>query len=106
VLELGGRDTINQSLQAAAFGGRIAAIGGMTGWQYENIQPLDLIVRQLTLRGIYVGSTSTLEALLRFADEKRLKPMISATYPFDMAQEAFANFRQARHVGKVVIQVR
>jgi NADPH:quinone reductase-like Zn-dependent oxidoreductase len=106
VLELGGRDTIDQSLKAAAFGGRIAAIGGLSGWQYANIQPLDLIARQLTLRGIHVGSTSTLEALLRFADEKRLKPLISATYPFDKTREAFAKFREARHVGKIVVQVR
>jgi NADPH:quinone reductase-like Zn-dependent oxidoreductase len=106
VLELGGRDTIKQSLQAIGFGGRIAAIGGLSGWQYSNIQPLDLIVRQLTLRGIHVGSTSMLEALLRFADEKRLKPIISATYSFDTARRAFEDFSQARHIGKIVIQVR
>lgn len=106
VLELGGRDSIKQSLQAVAFGGRIASIGGLSGWQYADIQPLDLITRHLTMRGIYVGSTQMLEQLLRFVEENRIRPMIAATYRFDKAQEAFEEFRQARHVGKIVVRVR
>lgn len=106
VLELGGRETIKQSIQAVAFGGKIASIGGLSGWQYADIQPLDLITRHLTVRGIYVGSTEMLEQLLRFVVERRLKPKIAATYRFDKAQEAFEMLREARHVGKIVVRVR
>jgi NADPH:quinone reductase-like Zn-dependent oxidoreductase len=105
ILELGGHDTIVQSLQAAAFGGRIAVIGGLSGWQYPPIPPLDLVKKQILMRGMHVGSRSMLQSLLKFSAEHRLKPVVSKTFGFDRVHEAFAAARESGHVGKIVIAV-
>ncbi len=103
VLELGGHDTIAQSIQSAAFWGNIAVVGGLSGWSYPPIPPLGLVTKQLTLRGLHVGSRDMLQSLLSFVDRHRLKPVISQTFGFDRAHEAFAEARQARHLGKIVL---
>lgn len=105
ILELGGHDTIVQSIQSAAFGGHIAVIGGLSGWNYPAIPPLGLVVKQLTLRGLHVGSKNMLQSLLSFVAEHKVKPVISKTFGFDQAPEAFAEARNSRHVGKIVITV-
>lgn len=105
VLELGGQATIQQSLRAVRFGGRIAVVGGLSGWQYDDIPPLTVATRQLTLTGIHVGNRRMLESLLGFVAEHRIQPLVSKTFGFEAAQDAFVEFDKARHVGKVVIGI-
>jgi NADPH:quinone reductase-like Zn-dependent oxidoreductase len=60
--------------------------------------------RELTLRGIYVGPLTMLrDALQAFASHGE-HPVIDRSFGFDDAPAAFAYLREARHVGKVVIE--
>jgi NADPH:quinone reductase-like Zn-dependent oxidoreductase len=103
VLELAGRETVGESLNAACVGGKIAVIGGLSGWAYEGFNSLAAVVKQLTLRGIYVGSREMLESLLKFMAAQRLRPMIAERIPFDSASAAFAAMVAPDRVGKIVI---
>ncbi|WKB55555.1 zinc-dependent alcohol dehydrogenase family protein [Eleftheria terrae] len=104
VLELGGNSTIGESLRSLAFGGHVAIIGGLGGWTYDAMEPLQLITKMATAHGIYVGSTRSLAELLACMQEHRLEPHISARFAFDDAPAAFKALEAGRHVGKIVIE--
>ncbi len=106
VLDLGGEKTIAQSLDACAYGGEVAVIGGTTGWVYQSLQPLALIRKKLTLRGIYVGSAGDLRDLMAFIVRHNVRPAVGAVFGFEDAQAAFEALARREHAGKIVIAAR
>jgi NADPH:quinone reductase-like Zn-dependent oxidoreductase len=106
VLDLGGEQTIIQSLAACAYGGSVAVIGGTTGWEYPRLQPLALLRNNLTLRGVYVGSAAALADLLAFIARRDVRPLVSRVFGFDEAKDAFNALVRQEQVGKIVIEVR
>ena len=105
VLEVGGQGTINRSVAAAAMGGSVAIIGGVSGFGGE-VNPSALLAGAKRLVGIYVGSRAMLEQALRFVDAARLQPVVDRVFAFDQAREAYRYMASAAHFGKVVIAVR
>lgn len=105
VIELGGKTTIGESLRSLAFGGHIAAIGGLGGWTYDAVEPLALITKCATLHGIFVGSTASLRDLLAFVAAHRIEPHVSHTYSFSEAPAAIATLESGLHTGKIVVAV-
>jgi NADPH:quinone reductase-like Zn-dependent oxidoreductase len=105
VLELLGRHSIDQSLRSACFGGHVAVIGGLSGWEYAEMPIPTLIVKRLTLGGIYVGSTDMLTALLSFCAANQVRPLIGQRFSFGDAPQAFAALAEGKHPGKLVIEL-
>jgi NADPH:quinone reductase-like Zn-dependent oxidoreductase len=106
VLEIGGRDTLKRSLAAARVGGSIAMIGGLAGAFGGELEPFALIERAQRLLGILIGSRAMAEDLSRFVATAGLHPVVDRVFDFEHAREAYAHLAAARHVGKVVIEIR
>jgi NADPH:quinone reductase-like Zn-dependent oxidoreductase len=106
VLEIGGRDTLKRSLAAARVGGSIAIIGGVGGGFGGELEPFALIERAQRLLGILIGSRAMAESLSRFVASTGLRPVVDRVFDFAHAGEAYAYLATARHVGKVVIEIR
>jgi len=104
VLEVGGQGTVNRSVSAAAMGGTIAVIGGVSGFGGE-VNPATLLHSAKRLVGIYVGSRTMLEDVMRFADVSGVKPVVDRVFSFGQAQEAYRYMASGAHFGKVVIDV-
>jgi NADPH:quinone reductase-like Zn-dependent oxidoreductase len=104
VLEVGGKGTVNRSVSAAAMGGTVAIIGGVSGFGGE-VNPASLLATAKRMVGIFVGSRAMLEDVMRFADVTGLKPVIDRVFPFARAQEAYRYMESGSHFGKVVIDV-
>lgn len=104
VVEIGGPDTLNRSIQATRFGGHIALIGVLTGTSGE-IQTVQILRKGIRLDGIYVGSRSMLNQVVDFFSTSPHKPVIDSTYPFTEAPAAVAHLESGRHFGKIVISV-
>lgn len=104
VLEVGGKGTVNRSVSAAAMGGTIAIIGGVSGFGGE-VNPASLLATAKRLVGIFVGSRTMLDDVMRFADVTGLKPVIDRVFPFGQAKEAYRYMESGSHFGKVVIDV-
>ena len=104
VLEVGGKGTVNRSVSAAAMGGTIAIIGGVSGFGGE-VNPASLLATAKRLVGIFVGSRTMLDDVMRFADVTGLKPVIDRVFPFGQAREAYRYMESGSHFGKVVIDV-
>jgi len=101
VVEVGGAGTLSRSVAAVRIGGQVALIGVLTGGQ---IDPSAIMRRNVTLRGIFVGSREMFEAMNRAISQHDLRPVIDKVFGFAQAQDAYRHLEAASHVGKVVIR--
>jgi NADPH:quinone reductase-like Zn-dependent oxidoreductase len=104
VLEVGGKGTVNRSVAAASMGGSVAIIGGVSGFGGD-VNPVALLSGAKRMVGIFVGSRTMLEDVMRFADTTGLKPVVDRVFTFDQAKEAYRYMESGSHFGKVVIAV-
>ncbi len=103
VVEVGGAGTLDRSVKATRPGGRIALIGVLAGG--SGFDPLPLMMKGITLRGIYVGSRAMFERMNATIETHALRPMVDRVFAFDELREAFRHLEAAGHFGKVVIRV-
>ena len=106
IVEVGGADTIGQSLRAARVGGMIAQIGILSG--VATSEPLALtpiLHKQLRVQGIYVGSRAMFEEMNAAIAKAGLRPVIDRVFGFDQVREAFLHMQSASHFGKIVIRI-
>jgi NADPH:quinone reductase-like Zn-dependent oxidoreductase len=104
VVEVGGAGTLGQSLAAARVGGQVSVIGVLSGVASElNIIPM--LMQQLRLQGILVGSREGFERMNRAFAAHELRPVVDRVFGFDEAPDAFAYMASAQHFGKICISV-
>lgn len=104
VIELGGAGTLQKSLEAVGYGGRVSLIGVLTGFE-GLVNPWPVIARSVTLHGIYVGSRSMFEDMTRAVVQNGLKPVIDRVFEFGDAPAAFEHMAAGKHFGKIVVRV-
>ncbi len=99
-VDVGGPGTLNATLEAVRYDGRISFMGVLTGFEGP-ISTALLMRRRITLQGIYVGSVAMLAAVVR------ARPAISIdrTFAFERAVDAYAMMESAEHFGKLVIEM-
>ncbi len=102
IVEVGGAGTLPKSLRAARLGGTIALIGVLSGGGEFN--PVPILMKNIRLQGIFVGSRRMFESMLRAVESHRLQPVVDRIFPFDRAVEAFKYLESGAHFGKVVIR--
>lgn len=103
VVEVGGAGTLGESLAAVRPCGRISVIGVLSGRQ----GPLDvaaILMRNVTLQGIFVGSRADFEDLARAVELGGLTPVVDRTFDFAELPDALAHLASGRHFGKVVLR--
>jgi len=103
VVEVGGAGTLPRSMKAVRLGGHIALIGVLTGG--GQVDPMPLLMKNIRLQGIYVGSRAMFEAMNRAIALHKLKPVIDRVFPFEQAVAAYQHLESGAHFGKVVIKV-
>ncbi len=104
IIEVGGSQTLGKSFKAAKLNGRISVIGILSGTE-SGISLLPILMKNLSVQGIYVGSRDMFEAMNKAISANNLKPVIDKVYPFAQAKEAFQYLESAQHFGKVVIRI-
>jgi len=104
VLEVGGQGTLHRSIHAAALGGVISIIGGVSGFGGD-FDPFALITGAKRLSGIFVGNRAMAEDLSRFVAVNTIVPVVDRVFGFDRAREAYEYLQSGAHFGKVVIEV-
>ena len=104
IVEVGGAGTLSSSMKAVRVGGTIAQIGVLSGTE-ETFSILPILMRQIHISGIYVGSRAMLEAMNRAIATARLRPVVGKVFPFLETVESYRYLEQGRHLGKVVISL-
>jgi NADPH:quinone reductase-like Zn-dependent oxidoreductase len=103
VVEVGGAETLPQSLRAIRVGGHISVMGVLSGPVAE--LPIGAFVaRNARLQAITVGSRESFEAMLRAITMHRLEPVVDRVFPFDELRPALDYLASGAHFGKVCIK--
>ena len=104
VVELGGGDTLAQSLRAVRAGGTVSLIGVLGGHRVD--LPLGLVVtRAVRLQGVTVGGRDDFMAMCSAMAATRMRPVVDSVWPFEQLHEAMAHLKSGAHFGKVCLRV-
>src|ERR1700716_840948 len=103
IVEVGGKDTLQQSIEAARVGGTILIIGVLSGFS-QNILIPSLFGKNLHVIGLSVGSRRMFEQMGSAIERNHLKPVVDRTVAFQAVPEALKLMQQGGHFGKIVVQ--
>jgi len=104
VVEVGGEETLKESLKSICFGGRVNIIGNVSG-QMANLRIGAIIATRVKMQGISVGSRVDFENMCRAIDLHKIAPVVDQTLPFDAGREAFDLMESGGHFGKICIDL-
>ncbi len=104
VVEVGGGGTLEQSLSAIRIGGRIMVIGVLSGTKSE-LQLTNLLMNDVRLQGVFVGSREMFENMLRAFVASKVAPVVDKQFALPEARAAFEYLESGAHFGKVVLDI-
>jgi len=104
VVEVCGGETFDQSVAALRFGGRISLIGNLAGARAE-VNFIPLLMRQIRVQGILVGSRENFEDMNRAVEAHDLRPPVSSVYPLAETRAALESLTAPDHFGKVAVRI-
>jgi len=104
VVDLGGKATMEQSVKSLAYGGTIALVGGLGGYQAE-IPTMELIRKVARAQGIYAGSRADYLRMTKFIEDHHIHPVIERTYKLEDYPAALKDLAGGNFVGKLVIHL-
>jgi len=103
VVEVGGSGTLGKSLTAVRLGGHVAMIGALTG--PGDFNPVTVFMKAVRLQGIFTGSRTMFEGLIKAIEVAQLRPVVDRVFDFERAREAMQYMQTGAHFGKVVIRM-
>lgn len=103
VVNAAGTGSMNQSMAALRPGGEVAVTGLMTFG--EPLDPMLLMGKGVTVRGIAVGDAEGAKALSQAVNAHHVKPPINRTFSFEDAKDAYRAQSSPEVFGKIVINV-
>jgi len=102
IVEVGGGNTLEQSIKASKTGAVIGIIGVLSGGTAQ--LPIGrAIAKSSRLIGITCGNKEDLTELCLKLDHSNSKPVIDSIYEFDKLPEALSYMKEGKHLGKIVI---
>lgn len=109
-----GGDLFTAALKSSAMGAKIIVVGFASG-TVPQIPANYLLIKNITVHGYYWGGyraykpdvmRDSMEQLLAWAGEGKLKPHIAQTFPLEKAADALMMLVGRKSMGKTVISVR
>jgi fatty-acyl-CoA synthase len=106
VIELGGAGTLHQSLRAVRRGGTVAMIGSVTGAEVDNLALPPIFMRNVTIRGLAVGSRDVFEDMALAIARHGIRPVVHHVFPgLGAFSDALDELASGSHFGKVVVEM-
>ena len=108
VVDVGGLETIGQSLKAVRPEGLIS-VTGLLGDSPDAAQTATLLgclVKACVARGVVLGTREQFEEMNRFVEEKGVRPVVDErVFGFGDVKEAYGYMMGQGHLSKVCIQI-
>ncbi|MCK5796974.1 MAG: NAD(P)-dependent alcohol dehydrogenase [Deltaproteobacteria bacterium] len=104
VVEVGGAETLAESLAAVGPGGFIGMIGVLSG----TTAPLSftsVLMKYVRIQGIFVGHRDSFEAMNRAFEANEVRPVVDSVYSLAKTRQAFEHLAAGAHFGKVCIEL-
>jgi len=106
VIDVGGLSTLSESLKAVRVEGIVTATGVLGSKAKEPSSLLDTVWRVCSVRGIVLGSKRQFEDMVKFIEEKDLRPVVDERiFKIEEVQDAYRWIDEQRHFSKVVIKI-
>jgi NADPH:quinone reductase-like Zn-dependent oxidoreductase len=102
VVDVVGKATLQQSVEALADGGTLSVVGGLTGYDGD-ISAWGLMKRGATAQTIYVGSCADYLRMLAFMKSHHLHPLIERVFPLNDYEAALKMMATGQFMGKIVL---
>ena len=104
VVEVGGPNTLPQSLIAARTGGHLAIIGAVGG--FDGGIPFAIVqAKRLRLQGVTVGSRRDQIEAVRAIEADGIRPVVDRRFALEELADAFRHLQAAKHFGKIAIDI-
>jgi NADPH:quinone reductase-like Zn-dependent oxidoreductase len=105
VLDLGGTKTLPQAIRAAAMGGFVAVIGALSGHEPPLLPAVETMVKNLTIKGVTVGSRTDFEDMCRAIGVAQYRPTVHQIFDLEDAFAAITALETQAHFGKIAIRI-
>jgi NADPH:quinone reductase-like Zn-dependent oxidoreductase len=105
VVDLGGPATLAHSLHATRMGGTVAVIGVLSGFDMVPIAVAEVMLNNLRVIGITVGSVGAHRELCDLISKTVVKPHISHVFDWENLAEAVQVMRAGEHIGKIALTI-
>lgn len=103
-VEVGGANTLPQSITATRIGGHIAMIGVLTGLE-GNLPTLALLGKQIRVHAFLVGSRRHQQDLVRALSASDMRPVVDRIFPLQNIADAFRHEASGKHFGKICLEL-
>ncbi len=104
-IEVGGPNTLPQTIAAARTGAHIALIGAVAGFE-GGIPFAASQAKRLRLQGVTVGSRRDQIDAVRAIEANGIVPVIDSTFALENLADAFRHLASGEHFGKICIEIR
>jgi NADPH:quinone reductase-like Zn-dependent oxidoreductase len=105
IIEVGGPNTMAQSLLAARTGAHIAVIGAVAGFTNDTM-PFALVqAKRLRLQGVTVGSRRDQSDMIRAIEANGIRPVLDRVFALEDLAAALAYQDTGQHFGKIGISL-
>ncbi len=105
IVEVGGPNTLPQSLVAARTGAHISIIGAVAGFKTDQMPFAIVQAKRLRLQGVTVGSRRDQVDMVRAIEAHDIRPVVDRTFRLDQLADAFRYLQSGQHFGKICIDV-
>ncbi|KAJ5109912.1 hypothetical protein N7532_002557 [Penicillium argentinense] len=106
IIDVGGQDTLEQSLKCIKMNCIINIIGFLGTSDRPQPTLLEALSHICTVRGVYGGSRAMSKDMIRAIESTGLKPIVDEkAFELENAKEAFQYMAAQKHVGKVVVKL-
>ena len=85
-------------------GGQISVIGVLGGAQGP-INLIPILMQNVRLQGVLVGSRDDFAAMNRAFELHQLRPVVDRVFEYGEARAAFEHLASGTHFGKVVVKI-
>jgi NADPH:quinone reductase-like Zn-dependent oxidoreductase len=68
------------------------------------VNPIPILMKNITAQGIYVGSREMFEAMNNAIALNGMKPVIDRVFPFSELPDALRHMESGAHFGKIVLK--
>ena len=104
VVEVGGAETLPQSVLAVRPGGQISLIGNLGGGVAE-LNLIPVFMRGVRIQGILVGSRQDVEAMSSVISQHEMRPVIDRVLSWTETRQALEHLGAGRHFGKICLRI-
>jgi len=104
VIEVGGPNTLNESLQAVRPGGQISLIG-VLGGSLGDVNLLPILMRDVRLQGVFIGPRSSFVEMNHFIEQHQILPIVDKLFELTEIRAAFEHLATGNQFGKVCVRL-